>query len=103
MFLGIHIIRTEEINVNNLFVPCSPPSPTYTSNMISIEDLCLSTCTCRRIYCFLQAESLYLYGVMLILIDLKIEGNIREKMLVSYYRYRLLFWSSSIITPMFYS
>ena len=37
---------------------------------------------------YLQAESLFLYGVMLMVIDLKIEGHVREKMLVSYYRYR---------------
>ena len=35
-----------------------------------------------------QCETLYLYGVMLMVIDSKIEGVIRERMLVSYYRYR---------------
>lgn len=37
-----------------------------------------------------QCEALYLYGVMLLVIDQKIEGEIRERMLVSYYRYRYL-------------
>eukprot|EP01027_Heterolobosea_sp_BB2_P007140 GEZU01010652.1.p1 GENE.GEZU01010652.1~~GEZU01010652.1.p1 ORF type:complete len:835 (-),score=235.13 GEZU01010652.1:84-2588(-) len=36
----------------------------------------------------LLAEALYLYGVMLILLDLKIPGLIRERMLMSYYRYK---------------
>ena len=45
-----------------------------------------------------QCEALFLYGVMLLTIDLRIEGSIREKMLVSYYRYRsdkftCYFWS----------
>lgn len=35
----------------------------------------------------LMCEALYLYGVMLIVIDQKIEGVVRERMLVSYYRY----------------
>nr|XP_018671591.1 WASH complex subunit 5 isoform X1 [Ciona intestinalis] len=35
----------------------------------------------------LMCEALFLYGVMLLTIDMKIEGLIRERMLVSYYRY----------------
>ncbi|XP_074640557.1 WASH complex subunit 5-like isoform X2 [Tubulanus polymorphus] len=35
----------------------------------------------------LLCEGLYLYGIMLILLDLKIEGPVRERMLVSYHRY----------------
>uniref|UniRef100_A0A3P9P9R4 WASH complex subunit 5 n=1 Tax=Poecilia reticulata TaxID=8081 RepID=A0A3P9P9R4_POERE len=35
----------------------------------------------------LLCEALYLYGVMLLVIDQKIEGDVRERMLVSYYRY----------------
>uniref|UniRef100_A0A8D3D872 WASH complex subunit 5 n=1 Tax=Scophthalmus maximus TaxID=52904 RepID=A0A8D3D872_SCOMX len=35
----------------------------------------------------LLCEALYLYGVMLLVIDHKIEGEVRERMLVSYYRY----------------
>ncbi|KAK3090075.1 hypothetical protein FSP39_008970 [Pinctada imbricata] len=35
----------------------------------------------------LLCESLYLYGVMLLIIDTRIEGTIRERILVSYYRY----------------
>lgn len=38
--------------------------------------------------CFIfQCESLYLYGVMLLVIDMKFEGDVRERMLVSYHRY----------------
>ncbi|XP_050401033.2 WASH complex subunit 5 isoform X1 [Patella vulgata] len=35
----------------------------------------------------LMCEALFLYGVMLLLIDIKIEGIVRERILVSYYRY----------------
>uniref|UniRef100_UPI00398ECB7B WASH complex subunit 5 isoform X2 n=1 Tax=Pristiophorus japonicus TaxID=55135 RepID=UPI00398ECB7B len=35
----------------------------------------------------LLCEALFLYGVMLLVIDHKIEGEVRERMLVSYYRY----------------
>ncbi|XP_060076742.1 WASH complex subunit 5-like [Ylistrum balloti] len=35
----------------------------------------------------LMCESLFLYGVMLLTIDMKIDGVIRERILVSYYRY----------------
>ncbi|XP_020632450.1 WASH complex subunit 5-like [Orbicella faveolata] len=35
----------------------------------------------------LMCESLYLYGVMLLVIDMKFEGDVRERMLVSYHRY----------------
>ncbi|XP_011303395.1 WASH complex subunit strumpellin [Fopius arisanus] len=35
----------------------------------------------------LMCESVYLYGVMLLLVDHQFEGHIREKLLVSYYRY----------------
>ena len=34
-----------------------------------------------------QCESLYLYGVMLLVTDMKFEGDVRERMLVSYHRY----------------
>ena len=36
----------------------------------------------------LQAEALFLYGIMLLVTDMRIEGLARERMLVSYYRYR---------------
>ncbi len=36
----------------------------------------------------LLAEALYMYGVMLILLDLKIPGIVRERMLMAYYRYK---------------
>ncbi|XP_034940027.1 WASH complex subunit 5 [Chelonus insularis] len=35
----------------------------------------------------LMCEAVYLYGVMLLLVDHQFEGQIRERMLVSYYRY----------------
>ncbi|XP_033124935.1 WASH complex subunit 5-like [Anneissia japonica] len=35
----------------------------------------------------LLCEALYLYGVMLLLVDMRIEGIVRERMLVSYHRY----------------
>ncbi|XP_041358411.1 WASH complex subunit 5-like [Gigantopelta aegis] len=35
----------------------------------------------------LMCEVLYLYGVMLLVIDIRIDGTVRERMLVSYYRY----------------
>ncbi|KAL3869501.1 hypothetical protein ACJMK2_042174 [Sinanodonta woodiana] len=35
----------------------------------------------------LMCESLFLYGVMLLVIDMRIDGMVRERMLVSYYRY----------------
>lgn len=35
----------------------------------------------------LLCEALYLYGVMLLVVDQKMEGEVRERMLVSYYRY----------------
>ncbi|XP_063976642.1 WASH complex subunit 5 [Diachasmimorpha longicaudata] len=37
----------------------------------------------------LMCESVYLYGVMLLLVDHQFEGHIREKLLVSYYRYHV--------------
>lgn len=38
-------------------------------------------------YFFFQCEALYLYGIMLLVTDLHIDGLIRERLLVSYYRY----------------
>ncbi|XP_046411198.1 WASH complex subunit 5 isoform X1 [Neodiprion fabricii] len=37
----------------------------------------------------LMCEAVYLYGVMLLLVDLHFEGPIRERLLVSYYRYNV--------------
>ena len=34
-----------------------------------------------------QSEALFLYGVMLLITDLNIEGPVRERMLVAYHRY----------------
>ena len=36
----------------------------------------------------LMCEALYLYGVMLLLMDARIEGAVRERLLVAYYRHR---------------
>ena len=36
----------------------------------------------------LLAETVYLYGLMLLLLDSRIEGPVRERMLISYYRYK---------------
>uniref|UniRef100_A0A7S3YNZ3 WASH complex subunit strumpellin n=1 Tax=Lotharella globosa TaxID=91324 RepID=A0A7S3YNZ3_9EUKA len=36
----------------------------------------------------LMAEALYLYGCMLLLLDLRVPGLARERMLISYYRYK---------------
>ena len=36
----------------------------------------------------LVCESIYLYGVMLLLLDIRIPGPAREKMIVAYYRYK---------------
>lgn len=35
----------------------------------------------------LLAESIYLYGLMLLIVDLKFEGSVREKLLIGYVRY----------------
>ncbi|XP_039285304.1 WASH complex subunit 5-like [Nilaparvata lugens] len=45
----------------------------------------------------LLCESVHLYGVMLIVVDLHISGDIRERLLVSYYRYSAQRASSSHI------
>lgn len=36
---------------------------------------------------YFQCESLYVYGAMLLLCDLYIPGNVRERLLVAFYRY----------------
>lgn len=36
---------------------------------------------------YFQCEALYLYGIMLLVTDFHIDGLIRERLLVSYYRY----------------
>jgi len=35
-----------------------------------------------------QAEAVYLFGVMLIILDTKYDAAARERMIVSYFRYR---------------
>ena len=35
----------------------------------------------------LLCESLFLYGIMLLALDVHIEGQVREKLLVAYFRY----------------
>lgn len=37
----------------------------------------------------LMAEAVYLYGVMLMLLDQRIEGLVRERLIISYYRYQV--------------
>lgn len=49
----------------------------------SIETLLTLSIDGKQILC----EALYLCGVMLLVVDQKIEGSVRERMLVSYYRY----------------
>ena len=44
---------------------------------------------------YFQSEALYLYGVILLVVDLKVEGSVRERMLVSYHRYK---YASSIFS-----
>lgn len=46
--------------------------------------------------CQLICEALYLYAVMLIVLDIQIPGTIRERLLVSYYRYHSQNSDSSI-------
>lgn len=36
----------------------------------------------------LLAEAIYLYGVMLTIMDSQIEGPVRERILIAYYRYK---------------
>ena len=57
--------------------------------MIALAKFCLGD-DLRILTYFLfvaQCESLYLYGIMLLVIDMKFEGDVRERMLVSYHRY----------------
>jgi len=35
----------------------------------------------------LMAESIYLYGLMLLVVDIKFEGSVRERLLIGYVRY----------------
>ena len=47
-----------------------------------------------------MTEALYLYGVMLLILDQRIEGLVRERMLVSYSRYKVflfLFLFSAVL------
>mmetsp|Transcript_25594 Transcript_25594/g.52071 ORF Transcript_25594/g.52071 Transcript_25594/m.52071 type:complete len:1147 (+) Transcript_25594:262-3702(+) len=50
---------------------------------IRLEDLLVSESGKQ-----LLAEAFYLYGIMLILMDNRIEGSVRERMLICYYRYK---------------
>ena len=46
-------------------------------------------CIRRRIMPFaFQTEAVYLFGVMLIILDMKYDAAARERMIVSYFRYR---------------
>ena len=40
---------------------------------------------------FAQSEALFLYGIMLLVIDMKFEGNVRERMLVAFHRHRCVY------------
>ena len=40
-----------------------------------------------NLFSFWQCEVLFLYGVMLMIADMRFEGDVRERMLVAYYRY----------------
>jgi hypothetical protein len=40
------------------------------------------------LYFLFQAEAVYLFGVMLMILDLKYDAAARERMIVSYFRYR---------------
>jgi WASH complex subunit strumpellin len=42
----------------------------------------------------MQTEAIYLYGVMLLLVDFHIDGIVRERMLTSFYRYAGVFQQS---------
>jgi hypothetical protein len=56
-----------------------------------------------------MCESLFLYGMMLLVVDMKIPGVIRERLLVSFHRYRYAsfallktpswFWPLSLFSP----
>ena len=54
------------------------PSLTHTYTHTHIHTLSLT---------LTQSEALYLYGVMLLITDLKIEGPLRERMLVAFHRF----------------
>lgn len=45
----------------------------------------------------LLAEAVYLYGVMLLLLDLRIAGPTREALIISYYRYKACLRSSLLL------
>jgi WASH complex subunit strumpellin len=38
--------------------------------------------------CQLMVESIYMYGVMLLLLDMRVPGPVRERMIIAYYRYK---------------
>lgn len=54
--------------------------------LVSNGTLNVSPCSTKQPRIF-QCEALYLYGVMLLVVDLYIPGEIRERLLVSFYRY----------------
>lgn len=66
---------------------------TWSSSYQIVEPKLDSSMCILFIHCYLffkilkQCESLYLYGIMLLVIDMKFEGDVRERMLVSYHRY----------------
>ena len=44
---------------------------------------------------FTQSEALFLYGIMLLVIDMKFEGNVRERMLVAFHLHRCVYMYST--------
>ena len=46
----------------------------------------------------LLCESLFLYGIMLLALDVHIEGQVREKLLVAYFRYSGMYVSMKLVT-----
>ena len=41
----------------------------------------------NEIFSILQCEVLYLYGIMLFIVDMRFEGSVRERLLVAYHRF----------------
>lgn len=78
---GIYIQQTLETIILNdegkqLMVGCRNIFLVNISLYLNIQSFFISQC-----------EALYLYGIMLLVIDNHIDGPVRERMLVSYYRY----------------
>ncbi|UYV65165.1 KIAA0196, partial [Cordylochernes scorpioides] len=55
--------------------------------VLILEEKKMAECLVQYKRVVLQCEALYLCGVILLLVDQKIEGVVRERMLVAYYRF----------------